>query len=80
MVYYFTSNVVKPAAFIYVGKDKFENEDLIKYGLEKDVWVCFPPYSRDSKHNEVKTLVLMEYPVPCRQSIECPCLPAPSRW
>lgn len=38
MVYYFTSNVVKPAAFIYVGKDKFENEDLIKYGLEKDVW------------------------------------------
>lgn len=25
MVYYFTSNVVKPAAFIYVGKDKFES-------------------------------------------------------
>jgi hypothetical protein len=39
MVYYFTSNVVSPAAFIYVGKDKFENEDLIKHGLEKDVWV-----------------------------------------
>ncbi|KAB8075060.1 coiled-coil domain-containing protein 25 [Aspergillus leporis] len=38
MVYYFTSNVVEPSAFVYVGKDKFENEDLIKYGLEKDVW------------------------------------------
>ncbi|KAL2809370.1 hypothetical protein BJX63DRAFT_405955 [Aspergillus granulosus] len=38
MVYYFTSNLVSPAAFIYVGKDKFENEDLIKHGLEKDVW------------------------------------------
>ncbi|KAL4956651.1 hypothetical protein BDW69DRAFT_158214 [Aspergillus filifer] len=38
MVYYFTSNVVSPSAFIYVGKDKFENEDLIKYGLESDVW------------------------------------------
>ncbi|KAE8366666.1 hypothetical protein BDV27DRAFT_124939 [Aspergillus caelatus] len=38
MVYYFTSNVVEPSAFIYVGKDKFENENLIKYGLEKDVW------------------------------------------
>lgn len=25
MVYYFTSNVVTPAAFIYVGKDKFES-------------------------------------------------------
>ncbi|PKY00956.1 coiled-coil domain-containing protein 25 [Aspergillus campestris IBT 28561] len=38
MVYYFTSKVVEPSAFIYVGKDKFENEDLIKHGLEKDVW------------------------------------------
>ncbi|KAN0112981.1 DUF814 domain containing protein [Hyaloscypha variabilis] len=38
MVYYFTSNVVSPEAFIYVGKDKVENEDLIKYGLEEDVW------------------------------------------
>ncbi|SPQ27647.1 b8c600f8-dbbc-4d98-bcf2-7385d8f5a045 [Thermothielavioides terrestris] len=36
MVYYFTSNVVDPPAFIYVGKDKFENEDLIKYGWEED--------------------------------------------
>ncbi|KAH8811783.1 hypothetical protein F5884DRAFT_783412 [Xylogone sp. PMI_703] len=38
MVYYFTSTAVSPAAFIYVGKDKNENEDLIKYGLEEDVW------------------------------------------
>ncbi|KAJ9193574.1 hypothetical protein DTO166G4_601 [Paecilomyces variotii] len=37
MVYYYTSNVVSPSAFIYAGKDKYENEDLIKYGLEKDV-------------------------------------------
>ncbi|KAI2817810.1 hypothetical protein CBS63078_10585 [Aspergillus niger] len=36
MVYYYTSKVVDPSAFIYVGKDKFENEDLIKHGLEKD--------------------------------------------
>lgn len=38
MVYYFTSNVVSPPAFIYVGKDKVENEELIKYGLEEDLW------------------------------------------
>ncbi|TVY19022.1 Coiled-coil domain-containing protein 25 [Lachnellula arida] len=38
MVYYFTSNVVSPSAFIYAGKDKVENEDLIKFGLEEDVW------------------------------------------
>jgi len=38
MVYYFTSHIVSPPASIYVGKDKFENEELIKYGLEQDVW------------------------------------------
>lgn len=63
MVYYFTSKVVEPSAFIYVGKDKFESmvtnisseglwywpnntspdEDLIKHGLEKDVWYFTPP-------------------------------------
>ncbi|KAJ5995837.1 Coiled-coil domain-containing protein 25 [Penicillium waksmanii] len=44
MVYYFTSNVVSPSAFIYVGKDKFENEDLISYGLDEDV--CAHVYVR----------------------------------
>ncbi|KAJ5086305.1 coiled-coil domain-containing protein 25 [Penicillium alfredii] len=44
MVYYFTSNVVSPSAFIYVGKDKFENEDLIKFGLDHDVWCALSPF------------------------------------
>ncbi|KAJ5684812.1 Coiled-coil domain-containing protein 25 [Penicillium maclennaniae] len=44
MVYYFTSNVVSPSAFLYVGKDKFENEDLIQFGLESDV--CAHVYVR----------------------------------
>ncbi|KAF9694489.1 hypothetical protein EKO04_007424 [Ascochyta lentis] len=38
MVYYFSSNTVTPSAFIYVGKDKVENEELIKHGWEEDVW------------------------------------------
>lgn len=38
MVYYFKSNVIEEAATIYVGKDKFENEELIKYGWDEDVW------------------------------------------
>lgn len=38
MVYYYKSAVVEPAGFIYVGKDKFENEDLIKFGWEQDLW------------------------------------------
>ncbi|KAI9166434.1 Coiled-coil domain-containing 25 [Paramyrothecium foliicola] len=37
MVYYFTSSVVDPSGFIYVGKDKYENEDLIKYGWDEDI-------------------------------------------
>lgn len=35
MVYYFTS---RDGHVIYVGKDKFENEDLIKYGFQEDIW------------------------------------------
>ncbi|KAM0702485.1 hypothetical protein Q7P35_009913 [Cladosporium inversicolor] len=37
MVYYFTSNIVKPSAYIYVGKDK-RDEDLIAHGWPEDVW------------------------------------------
>ncbi|KAF0555265.1 DUF814-domain-containing protein [Gigaspora margarita] len=39
MVYYFTSTVVDPPAIIYMGKDKEENEDLIKHGWEEDFHV-----------------------------------------
>lgn len=31
---------------IYMGKDKFENEDLIKYGLNEDIWWVSLPRSR----------------------------------
>ena len=37
MVFYFESTVVDPSAVIYIGKDKFENEDLIKYGYEQGI-------------------------------------------
>lgn len=35
MVYYYTSNVVSPSAFIYVGKDKFESTPSIDSFLEE---------------------------------------------
>ncbi|CAH2245507.1 coiled-coil domain-containing 25 isoform X1 [Pelobates cultripes] len=41
MVFYFTSNVVIVVSSpytIYMGKDKYENEDLIKYGWPEDIW------------------------------------------
>ncbi|KAL7570204.1 hypothetical protein ACA910_020632 [Epithemia clementina (nom. ined.)] len=36
MVFYFTSRCGEFT--IYMGKDKYENEDLIKYGWPEDVW------------------------------------------
>ena len=36
MVFFFKSRCGQYT--IYMGKDKFENEDLIKYGLPEDVW------------------------------------------
>ncbi|XP_012259504.2 coiled-coil domain-containing protein 25 [Athalia rosae] len=38
MVYYFTSDVVQPPVTLFMGLDKFENEDLIKWGWPEDVW------------------------------------------
>ncbi|KAI8055503.1 hypothetical protein BDF22DRAFT_677477 [Syncephalis plumigaleata] len=38
MVLYFTSTATDPPSLIYMGRDKYENEDLIKYGWEEDVW------------------------------------------
>ncbi len=35
MVLYFEA---KDGHFIYMGKDKYENEDLIKFGWDEDIW------------------------------------------
>ncbi|XP_013133548.1 PREDICTED: coiled-coil domain-containing protein 25 [Papilio polytes] len=38
MVFYFTSSVVAPPVTLFMGADKHENEDLIKWGWPEDVW------------------------------------------
>uniref|UniRef100_A0A8B9DFZ8 Coiled-coil domain-containing protein 25 n=1 Tax=Anser cygnoides TaxID=8845 RepID=A0A8B9DFZ8_ANSCY len=38
MVFYFTSGAAPAVYTIYMGKDKYENEDLIKYGWPEDIW------------------------------------------
>ncbi|KAJ6624368.1 cytoplasmic protein [Mycena sp. CBHHK59/15] len=38
MVLFFTSTVVTPSVTLYMGRDKVENEDLIKYAHPGDVW------------------------------------------
>ncbi|TIC01217.1 cytoplasm protein [Wallemia mellicola] len=37
--------VINPAGSIYMGKDKFENEELIKYADETDIWFHVDKYS-----------------------------------
>ncbi|KAJ7520711.1 hypothetical protein O6H91_19G019000 [Diphasiastrum complanatum] len=38
MVYYFKARPAAGDYVIYMGLDKHENEDLIKYGLPEDIW------------------------------------------
>lgn len=38
MVFYFESTVVDPPVFIYMGRDKHENEELIRWGWPEDLW------------------------------------------
>ncbi|KAF8895251.1 cytoplasmic protein [Infundibulicybe gibba] len=38
MVLFFTSSAVDPSAIIYMGRDKVENEELIRYAWPQDVW------------------------------------------
>lgn len=37
-MFYFTSNVVSPPYTMYMGEDKHENEELIRWGFPEDVW------------------------------------------
>jgi hypothetical protein len=38
MVFYFTSNIIDPPVTLFMGEDKHENENLIRWGWPEDVW------------------------------------------
>lgn len=38
MVFHFKSTVIDPPALLYMGRDKHENEELIRWGWPEDVW------------------------------------------
>ncbi|KAJ9578640.1 hypothetical protein L9F63_005130, partial [Diploptera punctata] len=38
MVFHFISNVVSPEVLLFMGLDKHENEELIRWGWPEDVW------------------------------------------
>ena len=59
MVFYFTSSTGKTlfcvlifkGYMIYMGKDKFENEELLKYGWPEDIWFHVDNYSSAHVNN-----------------------------
>ena len=39
MVFFYESSVVSPPALIYMGRDKYENDDMLKYGYDENaIW------------------------------------------
>ncbi|KOB75114.1 Coiled Coil Domain containing Protein 25 [Operophtera brumata] len=64
MVFYFTSHVVAPSVTLFMGADKHENEDLIKWGWPEDVWFHVDKvssahvYLRLGPVNDIPNLVL----------------------
>lgn len=42
MVFYFT---IPQGNVVYMGKDKYENEDLIKYSWDEDIWFHVDDFS-----------------------------------
>ncbi|KAJ8688222.1 hypothetical protein QAD02_024017 [Eretmocerus hayati] len=45
MVLFFESDVVQPPVTLFMGVDKYENEDLIKWGWPEDVWFHVDKFS-----------------------------------
>ena len=55
MVFYFTTD---EGYTIYMGADKYENEDLIKYGIPEDMWFHVDDLSRYNISLKVSLLLL----------------------
>ena len=52
MVLYFLSTVCDPPTVLFMGRDKFENEDLIKHGWPEDVWFHVDKVTEDDDESE----------------------------
>ncbi|KAI9189627.1 hypothetical protein H9P43_001060 [Blastocladiella emersonii ATCC 22665] len=74
MVLYFTSNVVEPPAIIYMGRDKFENEELIKHSWDSDVWFHVDKLS--SAHIYLRLQPCKVVPAPAPEEAAAPSAPA----
>jgi len=55
MVFYFESDIVSPTVSLFMGIDKHENEDLIKWGWPEDVWFHVDKVSSAHVYLRLKT-------------------------
>ena len=53
MVFFFTSTVVDPPVTLFMGLDKHENEELIKWGWPEDVWFHVDKVTFQAIHNKI---------------------------
>ena len=59
MVFYYKTR--EPSYFVYVGRDKYENEELIKHGWDTDVWFHVDKVSCNIRAaNEAHDLTLLQ--------------------
>ena len=66
MVFFFTSTVVDPPVTLFMGLDKHENEELIKWGWPEDVWfhvdkVTFQAIKKSTSLRNVMTKLVTEF-------------------
>jgi predicted ribosome quality control (RQC) complex YloA/Tae2 family protein len=71
MVFYFQS--INGEFTYYMGRDKYENEDLIKYGLPEDVWFHVDDLSSAHVYLRMKPGMTLD-DIPEDNLIECAAL------
>ena len=71
MVFYFLSEIPEVECY-YMGKDKFENEELIKYALPHDVWFQAEGYCSTHIYMRMKDPKINSYiQIPEPALLEC---------
>ena len=69
MVFFFESE--ENDAIIYMGKDKFENEELIKYALPHDIWFHVDGLSSAHVYLRMKQPISSYSELPEKAVMEC---------
>ena len=64
-------NILDKQSVIYMGKDKFENEELLKYYFPHDVWFHVDDFSSAHVYLRTKTPITSYAEIPAETVAEC---------